>query len=158
MLSTYVDVPRLGFIGIEKILISLTSNDYEPDVCFFSTEKAQHFAEDQMKFPAPDLVVEVLSASTEARDRGVKFSDYEAHGVMEYWIIDPERETIEQYLLANGSYELRLKAGDGSLRSQAVPGFTISVRAVFNQALNLAEIRKIITEPPPGSSSFPQIR
>ena len=145
VLSTYVDAHELGFVGIEKIMISLTRNDYEPDICFFSAEKARHFTEDQMKFPAPDLVVEVLSASTEARDREVKFSDYETHGVTEYWIIDPERETIEQYLLTNGSYELRLKASDGSLQSQAVSGLVIPIRAVFDRASNLAVMRKIIS-------------
>ncbi len=43
----------------------------------------------QSKFPAPDLIVEVLSESTEANDRGIKFEDYAAHGVVEYWIVDP---------------------------------------------------------------------
>lgn len=145
VLSTYVDAHELGFVGIEKILISLTRNDYEPDLCFFSTEKARHFTEDQMKFPAPDLVVEVLSASTEARDREVKFKDYEAHGIAEYWMIDPEQETIEQYTLANGSYQLRLKGSDGSLQSQAVSGFVTPIRAVFDRALNLSVMRKMIT-------------
>jgi hypothetical protein len=56
--------------------------------------------------------------------------------------------------MTNGSYELRLKASDGSLRSQAVSGFTIPVRAVFDRALNLAEIQKIITQPRSDSSSY----
>jgi hypothetical protein len=30
---------------------------------------------DTLRFPVPDLIVEVLSPSTEARDRGVKFDD-----------------------------------------------------------------------------------
>ncbi|GAB2598351.1 Uma2 family endonuclease [Spirosoma areae] len=42
-----------------------------------------------MKLPAPDLVIEVLSKSTARRDRGVKFTDYAANGIAEYWIVNP---------------------------------------------------------------------
>ena len=70
-------------------MISLTRNDYEPDICYFNKEKSQHFTDDQLLFPAPDLVVEVLSKSTEQTDRTIKFKDYENHNVLEYWIIHP---------------------------------------------------------------------
>jgi Uma2 family endonuclease len=100
LLSSYVAVHRLGYVGFEKIMVSLTRNDYEPDICFFGTAKAALFTPDQMRFPAPDLIVEVISESTERNDRGVKFDDYAAHGVREYWIIDPDAETLEQYHLA----------------------------------------------------------
>ena len=69
-------------------MITLTRNDYEPDICFFRKDKSDNFTEDQVLFPAPDLVIEVLSDSTEKRDRGVKFKDYQAHKIEEYWIID----------------------------------------------------------------------
>jgi Uma2 family endonuclease len=144
LLDSYVRRYGLGFVGHEKILISLTRNDYEPDVCFFATEKARHFRPDQMRFPAPDWVAEVLSPSTEEADRGIKFEDYAAHGVGEYWIIDPETEIVEQYLLAGERYRLAIKAGDGTLTSQAVAGFTIPVRALFDEAENLAELGLII--------------
>jgi Uma2 family endonuclease len=68
-------------------------------VCFFDNAKASTFQPEQMIHPAPDFVVEILSTSTEARDRGIKFEDYAAHGVREYWLVDPEGETLEQYLL-----------------------------------------------------------
>ena len=113
LLNTFVAKHRLGFVGIEKIMISLTRNDYEPDVCFFGNEKAKNFKPTQAQFPAPDLVVEVLSDSTEKYDRETKFQDYAAHGVSEYWIIDAEKETVEQYFLENEQYELLLKAKDG---------------------------------------------
>lgn len=55
---------------------------------------------------APDLVVEVLSPSTAKNDRMHKKTVYGACGVREYWLVDPENRTIEQYLLQNGSLEL----------------------------------------------------
>ena len=46
---------------------------------------------------APDLVVEILSPSTEWRDRGVKLERYGLHGVPEYWVVDGEGEVVEVY-------------------------------------------------------------
>jgi Uma2 family endonuclease len=43
----------------------------------------------------PDLVVEVVSPSTEARDRGIKLERYRHFGVREYWIVDADRRTVE---------------------------------------------------------------
>ena len=116
------------------MLIVLTRNDYEPDICFFRAEKAANFTPDQSKFPAPDLAVEVLSESTATVDRGIKFEDYAAHGVGEYWIVDPVAETIEQYLLQEGVYRLAVKVKTGTIASAVVTGFEIPVRAVFDGA------------------------
>jgi len=134
LLEARVGRRGLGAVGAEKVMVSLTRNDYEPDVCFFRTDKAREFTPDQMRFPAPDLVVEVLSESTEAVDRGVKFEDYAAHGVTEYWIVDPDAEVVEQYVLEGDEYKLRMKSGTGELASVAVDGFVIPVRALFDDA------------------------
>ncbi|MCC6446410.1 MAG: Uma2 family endonuclease [Armatimonadetes bacterium] len=40
-------------------------------------------------------MVEILSSGTEAQDRDIKYRDYAAHGVREYWILDPQQETLE---------------------------------------------------------------
>jgi Uma2 family endonuclease len=145
LLSAYVRKHGLGFVGHEKILVTLTRNDYEPDVCFFWHETAQHFTPDQMKFPAPDFVAEVLSPGTEQADRGVKFQDYAAHGVGEYWILDSDAARLEQYLLDGESYTLAIKAGDGTVTSLAVTDFTIPVRALFDEAENLAALGQLVT-------------
>ncbi len=55
---------------------------------------------------APDLVVEVLSPSTARNDRMHKKAVYEASGVREYWLVDPENRTIEQHFLRDGRLEL----------------------------------------------------
>ncbi len=144
LLSTFVIKNNLGFVGSEKMLISLTRNDYEPDICFFNKSKSQSFKSDQMQFPAPDIAVEVLSPSTEKYDRETKFEDYAAHGIREYWIIDAEHEIIEQYFLQNEKYELLLKAKDGTIESVVLPDFKIKIRAVFDEQLNLEELKRII--------------
>ncbi len=134
-----------GKVRGEKALCVFPRNDYEPDLCFFGAEKANGIGPDTMKFPVPDFAVEVLSPSTEQRDRGVKFVDYAAHGVGEYWILDPVASVLEQYLPAeNGTYELRVKSGSGDVVSAVIPGLRLPVRAIFDEEENLVALRRIL--------------
>ena len=161
LLDTYVTLHGLGFVGAEKAMVGLTRNDYEPDVCFFGAEKAAQIEPETVEFPAPDLVAEVLSPKTEHRDRGVKFEDYAAHDVAEYWIVDPAAEVVEQYVLgASGdepsgdepsgdgargpAYALRMKSATGTLASHAAEGSAVPVRALFDDAANLDALRTVL--------------
>src|SRR5213593_4723856 len=47
LLDTYVERHQLGFVGSEKMLITLPRNDYEPDICFFGKTKAAQFQRGQ---------------------------------------------------------------------------------------------------------------
>lgn len=144
LLDTFVDVHSLGEVKSAKCLCVFPRNDYEPDVVYFGPAKAQTLQAGTMKFPIPDLIVEVLSESTEARDRGVKFEDFEAHGVQEYWIVDPEGQVVEQYVRRAESFVLLMKSGTGELKCEAIPGFSVSVRAFFQAEENLAALRGIL--------------
>ena len=148
LLKIYTAQRDLGWVDFEKNLVCLTRNDYEPDVVFFGREKAALLQPDQMKLPAPDFIAEVLSPSTESHDRGVKFDDYAAHGVTEYWIIDPVANAIEQYALKEGGKsehtptyrQLGAWTGDALVASVAIPGFQVPARAFFEPAANLAAL------------------
>jgi Uma2 family endonuclease len=144
LLRAFVEAHGMGVVGHEKMLIALSRNDYEPDVCYFAEDKARLFTGDQMKFPAPDFIVEVLSPSTEQVDRTIKFDDYAAHGVTEYWIVDPEAQTAEQYVLHSDRYELMTKAKTGTIASVAVVGFEIPIRAIFDRDENLRVLRDLL--------------
>lgn len=142
LLKMHVLKHGLGEVFVEKALVHLTRNDYEPDVLFFGPDKAAQVAPDQMLFPAPDFIAEVLSDSTEARDRGIKFDDYALHDVSEYWIIDASERTVEQYSLLNKQYKLKQKLAAGTISSLVVPGFEIPIAALFeNEALQDAVSR-----------------
>lgn len=51
---------------------------------------------------APDMVVEILSPSTQRHDRLVKLGLYQRAGVREYWIVSPEEQTVQVMLLDSG--------------------------------------------------------
>ena len=145
LLKSFVGANNLGFVGIEKILTKLSRNDFEPDICFFRKEVADTFSDKTMFFPAPDFIAEILSKSTEKNDRGVKFEDYAFHEVKEYWIIDPDNETVEQYLLDDEKkYKLFVKLNEGMIYCKAVPGFNIPVEALFSEAANNDTLKQMI--------------
>jgi Uma2 family endonuclease len=143
-MRAYVQKHALGLVGHAKLLITLTRNDYELDICFFEQAKAQSFTPDQVKSPAPDLVVEILSESTEAVDRGSKFEDYALHGVAEYWIIDPASETVEQYVLQDERYGLAVKAKSGTIQSVVIAGLDIPARLIFDATKQLAALQAML--------------
>lgn len=144
LIGYYVRARGRGVVHDEKCLCVFPRNDYEPDVVYFGPEKAAGFRPDTLRFPIPDLVVEVLSEATEARDRGVKFADYEAHGVGEYWIVDPEAQVVEQYVNGPGGFDLVVKSSSGEIRSRVVDGLVVPIPAIFDPRANLAALRTLV--------------
>ena len=137
-----------GKVKSEKAMVSLTRNDYEPDIAFWRKEVAATFKMGQTHYPAPDWICEVLSKGTSGRDRGIKFDDYAAHGVREYWIVHPRKKTIEQYLLSDETetYELLKKVTLGDwIESVTMKSFRIPVSAIFDVDINRETLKKIIT-------------
>ena len=102
----------------------------EPDLCLVLNER-RDIITDWVR-GAPDLVIEILSPTTAARDRGVKLRTYARFGVKEYWIVDPEARAVEVYLLAQEGYELvRTFQQTDTLTSVLLPEFALPVSAVF---------------------------
>jgi len=144
LLSFYVRLNKLGRIGTEKVMISLTRNDYEPDLVFFSNEKVALFTPDQVLFPSPDFIVEILSPKTAKHDRTTKKDDYALHGIPEYWIVDPVKQRIEQYLLpsnANKYFPAKIHQYGATITSKVITGFEIDVAAVFDEGVNLTTMQ-----------------
>lgn len=149
LLSFFTEFKNIGEVGTEKVMISLTHNDYEPDLVFFKKEKVVGFKDGQVLFPAPDFVVEILSKKTSINDRTVKKADYAAHGIQEYWIIDAQKQIIEQYLLLNETdteyFQPYIYRIDDDITSRVITGFTIPVRAIFDGKVNIETLGKLMT-------------
>ena len=145
LLSIYIRKKDLGYIGVEKIMCRFPRNDYEPDLCFFNKPTSEKITDEQTIFPVPQLIVEVLSPSTENRDRGVKFKDYQANGVQEYWIVDADTNVLEQYLLQDGQLELKQKFNQSKqiISSKVITGFTIPIGAFFDANTNLKTLQNL---------------
>jgi Uma2 family endonuclease len=152
--SLYADVKKLGKVRVEKALVGMTRNDYEPDIAYWRKEKAEQFEPKMSVYPIPDLVIEVLSPGTQnkERDTKTKFKDYAAHGVQEYWIVDPKKKTVEQYFLPDGlpgQYELQIKAKlTDSIESIALAGFRLPVKAIFEAEANAEVMQRLLAQKP----------
>ena len=71
-----------------------TEEGVQPDILFIARERLDIIGEDWI-IGAPDLVIEILSPSTAKRDRTLKLNLYQRQGVAEYWIVDPETNSVE---------------------------------------------------------------
>ncbi|CAB3396221.1 Uma2 family endonuclease [Kyrpidia spormannii] len=81
---------------------------------------------------APDLIVEVLGKSTAEKDRGVKMTKYRIAGVREYWIVDPEHETVEVYHWEDNVFQQPdVYGGDGEIPVRIFDDLVIKLRDVF---------------------------
>ena len=80
-----------------------TRNIVQPDLCVICDPKKLH---DRGCIGAPDLVVEILSPGTAAKDLGPKRELYLEYGVKEMWIVHPTEETITIHVLENGKFHI----------------------------------------------------
>ena len=105
----------------------------QPDLLFISNQKSSIITEKNIQ-GAPDLLVEILSDSSRKTDEIIKRKIYERYQVGEYWIIDPELETIKIYRMTNQVYartaELSIETND-SLTTTLFPNWTLPLSALF---------------------------
>jgi Uma2 family endonuclease len=106
----------------------------EPDVTFFRKERRHLVDMMAATRAAPDLVVEVLSRSTEARDRGRKMDLLARFGVPEYWVADPVKNTLEIYALRGAAYEMTGMYDERQeVVSPTLPGLSFSAGRIFEE-------------------------
>ncbi len=132
-LRTYVRERNLGQVYYAPTDVVLDRDRplvLQPDLLFVSTQRAPILGE--RIFGAPDLVVEIFSPGGETFDRTEKATWYAQYGVREYWLVDPEEETIEVRRLAAGCHEvLGVYLPGDTLSSPIFPDLALPVRQVF---------------------------
>lgn len=134
VLSVFVHDRRLGRVFAAPTDVVLSDLDVvEPDLLFVSTSRMS-IVTDTHIHGAPDLVVEILSESTRKTDEIVKRKLYDRFGVPEYWIIDPELETVKVYRATDRGYvraaELSQEAAD-TLTTPLLPDLRIALLQIF---------------------------
>jgi Uma2 family endonuclease len=133
-LWTFVHQRRLGEVFDAPCDVMFSDEDVvQPDVLFVSSAKAGIVTEDNVK-GAPDLVVEIVSDATRKKDEVTKRKLYERFGVTEYWIVDPELETVKVFRLSGQQYvraaELSTEAHD-TLTTPLLPEFNLPLSDLF---------------------------
>jgi Uma2 family endonuclease len=113
----------LGEMGDERVV--------QPDILFISQARSDIIQGEEIR-GAPDLVVEVLSPTTEEKDRTYKRTLYARYGVKEYWLVDPGAQTVEVLTLGERGYH---RAGfyqrAERVKSPLLAGLEIPLSEVF---------------------------
>jgi len=117
VLNAFVREHRLGQLFAAPVDVLFAEGDYlEPDIVFVRASRTKTITDRGVEGP-PDLVVEVVSPSTAARDRGLKLERYRLYGVPEYWIVDPDEGTVEvRRLTSEGPTEATAYGAGETLR------------------------------------------
>lgn len=102
----------------------------EPDLFWISEENPGQREERQF-IGVPDLIIEIVSPTSQRRDRFDKFRLYERVGVREYWISDSETYITEVYALENNKYALVGKYAPEESFESPLLRQTIDLKAVF---------------------------
>jgi Uma2 family endonuclease len=125
-IAMYVFTHGLGEVATAPTGVVLGGGSgVQPDLLYVSRERL-HLISERGVEGAPDLVVEVLSPSTQARDRGIKMRRYAASGVPYYWLVDLDAPALEAYRLGTEGYERVGRHGPGSIfRPELFPGLEI---------------------------------
>ncbi len=131
-LKAFVRARGLGWVGVAPFDVVLDErNVVQPDLIYVSKARFDILADDRVAGP-PDLVVEVLSPSTAKLDRTLKLRAYEEHGVAHYWILDPERQLLEERVLVEKAYRLvATLSGSAVFRPQLFPELAIELGNVW---------------------------
>lgn len=82
---------------------------------------------------APDLIIEVLSPSTRRHDRLVKLNLYQRARVQEYWMVDPDNQSVQVFTLDRGALKICEDYGPGDVaRVNVLEGCFIDLEKVFS--------------------------
>ena len=122
----------LGQVWVAPVDVVLSNYDVvQPDILFVSHERTSLITEANIQ-GAPDLVVEILSPATEQYDRGYKRTLYSRHGVREYWLVDPDSETVEILTESDEGLTVAATYGPGeTLVSPLLGGLAVDLGQVF---------------------------
>lgn len=137
ILRIWVETNDAGIIRSSPLAMKLSKErkGREPDIIFLSKKNLKRLKPTFLD-GAADLVIEIISPESRARDRGDKFYEYEAGGVKEYWLIDPERRSAEFYGIdSNGIFQFLPIAAEGLFYSRVLKNLELKVEWLWQEPL-----------------------
>ncbi|MEQ1681229.1 MAG: Uma2 family endonuclease [Nitrospira sp.] len=131
-LMTYLETHPIGTVFTAPYDVVLSDTDVvEPDLLLVLNNSRAAITENNVQGP-PDMILEVLSPSTAARDRELKRKRYERFGVQEYWMVDPSSNTLEILALTGGPYvEICRATRPAQCSSPLLPGLVLNLDSLL---------------------------
>lgn len=129
VLSIWIESKNLGVLCYDPFQMKTAAHlsGRSPDILFVANEHLSRLKKNYLE-GAADLVVEIISPESRARDRGDKYYEYEEGGVPEYWLLDPLRKKAEFYHLGeDGNYGVMPVDENGIFRSRVFDGLWLKV-------------------------------
>lgn len=137
LIGSWLEVHPIGRIFYAPLDVVFSNFDVvEPDLLYFSNERASEVLTPQHVRGAPEIVVEIASPGTRRRDETIKRRLYERAGVSEYWIVDPEVDAIRIYRRGQETFgrvvELSRETDD-VLTTPLLPGLEMPLARIFRE-------------------------
>jgi Uma2 family endonuclease len=132
VIGNFVQMHQLGEVLSAPCDIQFSGETVvEPDLLFVARDRASIVKEDYVQ-GAPDLIVEVISPTSEERDRGYKFKIYAEQGVKEYWLADYRKRVLQIFGLTSSGFQLAGEfKNDDEVRSPLFPGLRFRVSELW---------------------------
>lgn len=144
LLRPFVRERALGRLFYDPFLVRLTRSGRAPDITVLLNEHLSRLRDNYIE-GAADLAVEVVSPDGVRRDYVEKRAEYEAAGIPEYWIIDPEKQEATFFVLIEGRY-VAAELEDGVFRSTVLSGFWLREQWLWERPLVRPLLREILGE------------
>jgi Uma2 family endonuclease len=113
-----------------KVLLRALESERHPDLAVYKTPPPSK-GEEAWEMWAPEIVAEVVSASSEQRDYVEKREEYLLFGVRKYWVVDPGKEEMLVLRRVKGRWAERRVRPPQVYRTRTLPGFELDVGQVF---------------------------
>jgi Uma2 family endonuclease len=132
LIQSYLETHAIGEVFCAPFDVLLSEWDIVvPDLIYLSNEHAHFLTAKNLQGP-PDLVIEILSPSTQSRDQKLKRALYERVGSMVYWLVDPKRDVVEVYRRSAGKCQQPSCYGRAEvLTTPILPGLELSLDRVL---------------------------
>jgi Uma2 family endonuclease len=135
LFSAYLHFTRRGKLYREHMMVHLPNSTRLPDLFFVSAANPSNIDPHGL-YGTPDLCIEIVSEESLKRDYVEKLAEYEASGVQEYWLIDPNCQRAIFYRLeSNGFYARFAPSQEGCYETPLLPKLQIHVPTLWQEEL-----------------------